>query len=471
MKSSKFQPCILSGGAGNRLWPFSRENHPKQFLDLAGRGRPLLIEAIERLAPLAPGVAIMTHKDLQYSTLGLLKRYGIEAGEQKVEVIGEPMRRNTAAAIALFVWKVVKEDPKAIVGFFPADHLVEDRDRFQAAVSLGIEKAREARSVVVLGICPTEPSDAYGYVEVAAAPNLLKLPVVEKALRFIEKPSVDRAERFLQTGRFFWNAGIFLSQASFLAKLFDIHMPKLWSRFSLLKDDLSNLREVYDDMPMESFDYGIMEHLDSIDCIVCDPGWSDVGSWEQVAKESDSATKTIEVNGRGNSYVSLAGTPRQTAFVGVSDVIVSETPDSILILKKGEGQRLRDVVQTLKKIAPKLVSDHVFEERPWGSFEVLLDGKDLKVKRLIVLPGQRLSYQSHTRRDENWTIIKGLAEITLNDEVKTLKAGEHIFIPRLAKHRVANRGKEDLVFVEVQTGTYFGEDDITRYSDDYGRSV
>ncbi len=467
MSKRNFRPCVLSGGAGNRLWPFSRENHPKQFLDLAGRGKPLLVETLERLAPLSERLAIITHKDLQFGSLGLLKRYGITG----IEVLSEPQRRNTAAAIALFTARVLAEDPTAIVGFFPSDHVVQDSPRFQSAIDLAVEKAMEAQSVVVLGILPTEASDAYGYIEVSSKPNFLKLPKSERALRFVEKPSVDRAEEFIQTGRFFWNAGIFVAEAAYLGKLFQEHMPKLWSLLQTVKADLSNLREIYDEVPMESFDYGVMEYVKSIDCIICDPGWSDVGSWEEVSKESPTQGNPIEVNGRGNHYLSLSPGKKQTAFVGVSDIIVTETPDSILILKKGEGQRVRDVVQSLKSVAPDLVANHCFEERPWGAFEVLLDDRDLKVKRITVLPGQRLSYQSHSKRAENWTVILGKAEVTLNDKVHVLSPGEHIFIPREAKHRVANTGTEILVFVEVQTGTYFGEDDIVRFSDDYGRSV
>lgn len=465
MGKISFRPCILSGGAGNRLWPFSREHYPKQFLDLVGRGKPLLVETVQRLLPMSTEISILTHEDLKFSTIGLLRRHGI-AG---VEVLSEPARKNTAAAIAFLTWSIFKKDPQAVLGVFPSDHVVVSPERFSAAAKLAVEKAAEGSCVVVLGIRPTSPSDAYGYVELAAAPDLAKMPLTQKAVRFVEKPSIDRAEVFLKSGKFFWNAGIFFFQAKLMASLFEKLMPELWFEIQDIADDHSNLAEVYSRLQSESIDYGIMEHLRDIECVVCDPGWSDVGSWEEVAKESKPSNLPIEINGRGNTHLILGHHKKKSAFVGVSDILLAETQDAILVLKKGDGQSVREVVKSLKKSSPELIRDHLFEERPWGGFEILLDDRDLKVKRITVLPGERLSYQSHEKRNENWTVISGEAEVTLNDEIKKLRNGDHIYIPMGAKHRVANRGKEALVFIEVQTGNYFGEDDITRFTDDYGR--
>ena len=224
-------------------------------------------------------------------------------------------------------------------------------------------------------------------------------------------------------------------------------------------------------MRSESLDYGIMEKIQSeIRCIPVEMGWSDVGSWEEVAKLTAKPLPKTEIECGGNFYTTLEVPPKTVAFVGASDLMVVETPDAILVARKGDGQRLREVVDTLKKSNPQVLKLHKFEERPWGKFEVLRDEEHYKSKKITVLPGQRLSYQSHTKRAEHWIVIRGTAEVVLNDVTHTLKAGEHIFIPLQAKHRIKNPGTEPMEFIEVQTGTYFGEDDITRYSDDYKRS-
>jgi mannose-1-phosphate guanylyltransferase/mannose-1-phosphate guanylyltransferase/mannose-6-phosphate isomerase len=262
---------------------------------------------------------------------------------------------------------------------------------------------------------------------------------------------------------------MFVFRAGTMAEHFRKHMPRLWEELSRLKDDESNLREVFEKLPSESIDYGVMEKLTEIRCVVADMGWSDIGSWEEVAEHSPQKARPIEVEGRANDYLPFNVTPKKTAFVGVSDIELVETGDALLVLRKGAGQKLRDVVKALQTEAPLLLEGHVFEERPWGRFEVLLDTAYFKSKKITVWAGQRLSYQSHTKRAEHWVVVKGIADVTLNDVVHRLKAGEHIHIPLGAKHRIANPGPEEMEFIEVQTGTYFGEDDIVRYSDEYGR--
>jgi mannose-1-phosphate guanylyltransferase/mannose-6-phosphate isomerase len=457
-----FHVCVLSGGAGNRLWPLSRESEPKQFYDLGKKGTPLLIDTLRRLKPWGEAT-VLTSRGLVPGSMGLIQRH-----REKAKVLGEPHRRNTAAAVAFFTTLVLRKDAQGVVGIFPSDQVVEKQDAFVKALDMARERAALG-NVLTLGIVPTYPSDAYGYIEFEEKLDSSAVSQVRGVRRFVEKPSVHKAEDFLASGRYVWNAGIFVFAARTMASHFERLMPEIWNPLQKLKDDLSNLEEIFRALPSESIDYGIMERLDSLECVVADLGWSDIGSWEEVVKRRPPSDRVLSVHGDNNDALTTLPQPRKVAFVGVSDLIAVDTQDALLILKKGDGQRLRDVIANLKVTAPHLLQHHTFEERPWGRFEVLLDTENFKSKRITVWPGQKLSYQSHTKRAEHWVVVKGDAEVTLNGEKHRLKIGEHIHIPLGAKHRMANLGNETLEFIEVQTGTYFGEDDITRYEDDYGR--
>jgi mannose-1-phosphate guanylyltransferase/mannose-6-phosphate isomerase len=461
MTTSQLELCVLSGGAGSRLWPISREMMPKQFYDLAGRGKPLLIETLDRLSSLGR-LSVLTSERLVYPTQGLLNRYGTKA-----EVLGEPCRRNTAAAVAYFTHRTLRcSASDTVIGIFPSDHLIAKPEIFSEVIRQAADVARQG-FVVTCGIRPTHASDAYGYIELAT--KVQAGSAVAQVKKFVEKPSITKAEEFLATERFVWNAGMFVFRADTMAKHFETHMPLLWKGLSALKADESNLAEVFEKLPSESLDYGIMEKLTDIRCVVADMGWSDIGSWEEVAEHSPRVTTPIEIEGGSNEYLPFNVTPKKAAFVGVSDIELVETGDALLVLRKGAGQKLRDVVKRLEKDAPALLVGHTFEERPWGRFEVLHDTDYFKSKKITVWAGQKLSYQSHTKRAEHWVVVKGQAEVTLNGEIHRLGVGQHVHIPLGAKHRIANPGPGEMEFIEVQTGTYFGEDDITRYSDDYGR--
>jgi mannose-1-phosphate guanylyltransferase/mannose-6-phosphate isomerase len=453
---------ILSGGAGTRLWPVSREKAPKQFYDLANTGKSLLIDTVERLEKLGE-LSIITTDLLDKGTWGMLQKYG-----KKARIIPEPEAKNTAPAVALFTALCLKKDPKAVLGIFPADHVVKKTEDFHKAVEVALKTAASGK-IVTLGIEPSYPSDAYGYIELESTFNTAEAKPL-KVHRFIEKPSSFRAEELIHTNRVVWNAGIFIFSAATMGEKFEKHMPELWKLVQTVKEDLSNLRDVYAKAPKESIDYGVMEKLTDILCIPVDIGWSDLGSWEEISKHGLKADGLIEIDGRQNYYQPLPRTKKKASFVGVSDVVVVDTPDALLVVKKGHGQKVRDVVQTLKGQRSTLTQEHVFEERPWGRFHVLEDTDFFKSKVITVWSGQKLSYQSHKKRAEHWMIVKGEAEVTLDGETHRLKYGEHIHIPLGAKHRMANPGKEDLVFIEVQVGSYFGEDDIVRYEDVYGRS-
>jgi len=453
---------VLSGGAGTRLWPLSREEAPKQFYALGASDKPLIIDTLSRLKKHGD-LSVITTQQLSKSTIGIAKQYGINC-----KLIGEPQARNTAPAVALFTWLCLKEDSKACIGLFPADHIVKNEAAFDKALEVAFAAANTGK-IVTLGIQPTYPSDGYGYILLkekydASKPNICSVD------KFIEKPAVEKAKELIAGSSVVWNAGMFIFSAQTMADKFKEHMPKLWSDICLLKDDLSNLDEIYTRQEKISIDYGIMEKLSDIYCVPADIGWTDVGNWEEISENHTIEQNSVSTDSKNNYHLSLNTGDKKIAYVGVEDLITVDTPDALLVLKRGEGQKVRDIVTQLKESNPELIKQHKFEVRPWGRFEVLLDTEYFKSKRITVHPGQKLSYQSHKHRSEHWVVVKGTAEVTLDGKVLTLNYGENVYIPLGAKHRMANPGTENMEIIEVQVGNYFGEDDIIRYEDDYGRS-
>jgi mannose-1-phosphate guanylyltransferase/mannose-1-phosphate guanylyltransferase/mannose-6-phosphate isomerase len=465
-------PFVLSGGSGTRLWPVSRESYPKQFCELFDES--LLAKTLRRLQPLAyaseaPGVIGSVASE------ALTRRVLRELGIPEDRSVFEPVARDTAPAVALLCHRMLQEDRgDEVAGVFPADHLVADEETFARAIRLAEHCARRGR-VVTLGIRPSGPDTGYGYIESTndafaeeTGPPAGREPLRALAVRgFREKPDADTAREYVASGEFFWNAGMFVFRVAVLAGHFERLMPELWGRIRRIRPDLSNLAEIYQQIAPESLDYGVMEHLHEQVTIPCDPGWSDVGSWDEVARLRASAP-AVEVGGSGN-FVFPHG-ERVYALVGVEDLLVVDTADALLVARRGSSQRVKEVVGELRAAGRREADEHAFEVRPWGRFEVLRDEEDFKSKVIRVDPGQRLSYQSHRHRAEHWVVVRGRPEVVLDDRALSLAPGEHVFIPRGARHRISNPGEEPVVFVEVQVGTYFGEDDILRYQDDYDRT-
>lgn len=457
----KFTPIILSGGSGTRLWPTSRKQYPKQFCDLLDK--PLQTLTIERLQVYGKGLIVTSQ------ALKVLTEKNISQNHLKIsKVLYEPVGKNTAAAVAL-ACKYLELNNRAqeISGVFPSDALIIDDKAFDVALKTATVSA-ETGSVVILGIQPKTPETGFGYIQTSASDKSSKNAI--EVLKFHEKPNLEKAKSFLVDGNYFWNAGIFIFKTSVMIELFKQHEPELWQKISTLKADLSNLNDVYASLRSISLDYAIMEKLkpSELKCVPCDMGWSDLGSWDSLVENSEGDLVPVEVACKGN--VVFSKQKKTYGIVGVDDLIIVDTADALMICKKGESQKVKDLVEKIESTDKKFVSEHVFEHRPWGEYEILRDESYFKSKLIRVEPGQQISYQSHTKRSEHWIIVKGEAIVILNDEEIKRKTGEHVYIPVGAKHRIINRTTSMVEFVEVQVGSYFGEDDIVRYQDDYGRN-
>ncbi|MBK9039607.1 MAG: mannose-1-phosphate guanylyltransferase/mannose-6-phosphate isomerase [Bdellovibrionales bacterium] len=462
-------PVILSGGSGTRLWPVSRASYPKQFCDFYDQS--FLRNSIQRLKPFG-NPYILTLESMRSLSIRTLAEEGLGAEC----VISEPMGKNTAPAVALIChWLKTQGREDEIVGVFPADHLIIDTKGFQSAVELAIDCAKEGK-VATLGIYPTEASTGYGYIEIEERVVKTKNDLQARGvLGFREKPNQATAEEFLKSGRHFWNAGMFVFRASVMISHFEEHLPLVWKKISGIKPDWSNAKYNYAMIESISLDYGIMEKLREQVCIPCSMGWSDVGSWDELARldEEVRASKTessasIYTEDSVNNYV-FSIKEKVVGLIGVENLIIVDTPDALLVCKKGQSQKVKDLLDQIKKAGLPEAVEHPFEIRPWGGFEVLADQKEFKAKRITVDPGAKISYQSHAKRNEHWIVVSGEAEVILDEKTHRVQTGESIYIPAGSKHRIGNVGSMPMIFVEVQTGSYFGEDDIVRYQDDYCR--
>lgn len=451
---------ILSGGSGTRLWPLSRTTFPKQFQDLAGTGTPLIISTVERFKALGMPV-IITSQKLVTATNTSLHRHA----HTDIALLVEPEGKNTSAAIALITSVAFKENPDATIGIFPADHHIEKLEAFTNIVEQAYALAELHQCIITIGIKPTYAATEYGYI-------LLDAPAADGShavSKFIEKPDLQTATTLITDSNVVWNAGMFIFPARVMANLFEEYLPEVWNPIHGATNT-DELATAYREVPSVSIDYGIMEKINTIRCLPADIGWSDLGSWESVMDTRTDVRKINEIDGSGNAFLHMHPAQKSAHFIGVDDTYVIDTPDTLLVVKRGSGQRVRDIVKKLEAEQSPLLHEHSFEERPWGRFEILLDTPQYKSKRLILLPGKKISYQRHKHRTENWTILSGQASVILDDKEIIARAGDHITIPPGTKHRLANNGTEPLIWLEAQTGSYFGEDDIERFDDDFGRN-
>ncbi|HEX4923001.1 MAG TPA: cupin domain-containing protein, partial [Bdellovibrionales bacterium] len=318
------------------------------------------------------------------------------------------------------------------------------------------------------------PATGFGYIEVDERVFEAGGGHSARHVRgFREKPDQKTAEDFLKKGNFFWNAGIFVFKVNTMIAAFKEHMPGLWEGLQALKPDLSNFKDVYQGLESKSIDYGIMEKVREQVCVPAELGWSDVGSWDEVSRnpKAKASQDTVPTEKSNANFVFTSRAGKTVGLVDVQDLLVVDTDDALLIAKKGESQKVGALLKQIEARNPQVAREHPFDFRPWGKFETIREDKGFKVKVIRVDVGQQFSYQSHNQRAEHWVLVKGEATVILNEEPHRLKAGDYIYIPKGAKHRMRNEGKVPAEFVEVQIGSYLGEDDIIRYDDDYGRGA
>ncbi len=462
-------PVVLSGGSGTRLWPVSRASYPKQFCEFYDGS--FLENSVRRLRSMG-SVYVLTTQSMQSLTHRAVRREDVPLEN----VILEPIGKNTAPAVALLCHVLqLRGLGQEIVGVFPSDHLIADERAFAQAVELAVETARKSH-IVTLGIQPTGPATGYGYIQLSAEKVGERGDLsARRVLGFREKPSVEKAQSYLMAGDHVWNAGMFVFRVEDMVAQFRELQPKMWEMISQIDSKMENASYNYAMVDAISLDYAIMENAKNLACVPCDMGWSDVGSWDEVARIAEESTQIrspskaqVYSQNSDNNYV-FSVQNKVVGLVDVNELIVVETPDALLISRKGSTQKVKELVDSMRLAGLPEATLHPFEHRPWGGFVILADEPEFKSKKLTIDPGGRLSYQSHTKRSEHWVIVSGEAEVTLDEKVLRLKSNESVHIPVGAKHRIRNPGEVPLVIVEVQTGTYFGEDDIVRYKDDYDR--
>jgi mannose-1-phosphate guanylyltransferase len=474
-------PVIISGGAGTRLWPVSRETRPKPFMQVQG-GMTLLQSTLARSAAL-PGVSdviIVTNRDHHFQSQEQLEGMQAALNGAKVSFLLEPVGRNTTAAIAMAAFMAAeRHGGGTLLLVLPADHLVEDRDAFLKAVAVAAPEA-EKGSFVTFGIVPTAPETGYGYIQSSGA---WKQGAAGAVKRFVEKPDLERAKSFLASGDYLWNSGMFCFRADGILAAIQRYAPDIyaktqesWKRSAAAAKDPRAVQiesELFPQTPAISIDYAVMEKADNVKVVPSAIGWSDIGSWRSVseltapdAQGNRVVGQAILVDSRDN-YVQ--GGDRLVAAVGVEGLIVVDTPDAVLIAHRDRTQDVKQVVDKLKQDGHESAKLHRTVHRPWGTYTVLEEGRHYKMKRIVVKPRASLSLQMHEHRSEHWVVIEGVAEIVNGDKTFRLEHDQSTYIPAGHKHRLSNPGDTDLAIIEVQTGSYLGEDDIVRFDDIYGR--
>jgi mannose-1-phosphate guanylyltransferase / mannose-6-phosphate isomerase len=464
-------PLIMCGGAGTRLWPASREVHPKQFLPLFGT-RSTFQDTLMRVsdAALFERPVIITNNAYRFMVLEQLAEIGLEA-----DVLLEPMRRDSGPAIAAGAAFAQTRDRDAVVLALAADHVVRDTAAFVAACREGL-KVAEAGHIVTFGVQPERPATEYGYI----SPGEIIAGQVRAVAKFVEKPDAETAAGYVQSG-YLWNSGNFMFRAGVLLdeyrKVDAGSVQAVTDSVAHAGSDLGFIKldtDTFASAKSISIDYAVMEKTSRTAVVPVACGWSDVGSWHAVWELSDK-------DGQGNAARGAAvfedsrncnvTTDRAlVALEGVDDLVVVATQDAVLVSRQKDANGLKRLVARLKTVAPEVTEDHIKVHRPWGSYQSVDNGERHQVKRIIVKPGGRLSLQKHHHRSEHWIVVRGAARVTVNELVKTVHENESIYIPIGAVHRLENPGKIQLELIEVQTGSYFGEDDIIRIEDDYQRT-
>jgi len=464
-------PIILSGGAGTRLWPVSREAHPKPFMRIGG-GKSLLTQTHERALAVAGNTAplIVTNREYYF-----LSRDELAEQEIKPHYLLEPVGRNTAPAIALAAMWAMQQKNDACLLVLPADHLIKDTPSFYASVKHAEALAKDG-FLVLFGIKPKAPETGFGYIEMGESVSQ-HANVVQ---RFVEKPDAVTAAGYLEQGNYVWNSGMFCFKASAILEAFSTYHPQLLQAATSVWEDIKaegdkmELPAAFSALENISIDYAVMEKAKNIAVIPGDFDWSDIGAWSAVADaipadeagNTSNACENIVIDSR-NTHIETKD--RLVAVIGVDNLLVIDTPDALLVADKSKSQEVRQVVSRLKDSGHEAHKTHRTVVRPWGTYTVLGEGPGFKLKRISVKPGASLSLQMHQQRSEHWVVVSGTAEVVNGDQTIALQANQSTYIPAGNKHRLTNTGDSELALIEVQCGPYLGEDDIVRFEDIYGR--
>ncbi|MEK7948531.1 mannose-1-phosphate guanylyltransferase/mannose-6-phosphate isomerase [Pigmentiphaga sp. YJ18] len=467
-------PVILSGGKGTRLWPVSRELHPKPFIRLAD-GQSLIQKAFLRAASL-PGVShlvTVTNQTMSFKTMDEFRELDLSALDHGMVL--EPIGRNTAPAFAAAVAVVAQRiDPQAVLLFLTADHMIQDLDAFQAAVARAVELAQQGR-IVTFGIQPDAPETGYGYIEASGS----------DVLRFVEKPPLERATEFVDSGRYLWNSGMFCVRADVAREALSTHAPDV---LRAADESVAAARVLegrnewqvalneaaFAQAPDISIDHAVLEKTDKASVVPCDIGWSDIGSWSAFGNLFPSDARGNQLDGDviavelDNCYIHADG--RVVGAIGLKDVVIVDTADALLVSQKDALPDIKRVIAQLEARGSDVHRIHRTAHRPWGTYTILEEADRFKIKRIVVHPGQSISLQMHHHRSEHWIVVSGTARVTKDEESFLVRSNESTYIPAGHKHRLENPGIIDLVMIEVQSGEYLGEDDIVRFADIYGRN-
>lgn len=480
MKFQQVTPVILAGGSGTRLWPLSRKSYPKQFVSLLGDDT-LFRSVVRRLSGEAEGVlfarpVVLTNAAFRFIVAEQLAQEGVDVDA----IMIEPSVRNTAPAILAAALHLIAADPDAVMLVAPSDQVIPDPDAFRVAVGRGLNAAN-AGDMVTFGIQPTRPETGYGYLQVVAKPDGSGDPI--KLARFVEKPDVTRATEMLASGDHLWNAGIFLFAARDLIAAFERYAPDVMDAVGqAVKQAESDLgfmrleRAAWDKSPDISIDYAIMERADNLSVVPYDSGWSDLGGWDAVWSHAGPDAQGVSVSGEAtaidcsDTLLRSDSDGMELVGIGLHNVIAVAMNDAVLIADKGRSQDVKLAVEALKKKGAAQAESFPKDHRPWGWVESLLSGQRFQVKRIIVQPGHSLSLQSHIHRSEHWIVVEGAAKVIVDGQATLLTENQSLYVPAGAVHRLENPGKIPVVFIEVQTGAYLGEDDIIRYDDRYART-
>ncbi len=465
---------ILAGGSGERLWPLSRKNYPKQFLKLNG-DKSLLKQTIERILKVVStkDIIVITNNTYKFHVQSDLNSLPVDCHASNIHTIFEPANRNTAPAVALGAKYCIEKlgcKENEILFLSPSDHIIRPTDKFAEYMKLADEIAKKGY-IVTFGVKPDRPETGYGYIKFNNKSSTAGTQNYFYVEKFTEKPSIETAEQYINEGTYYWNSGMFAFSLRTITEEMNRYAPEIKGMTDLSFGDMLS---GFGQMPNISLDYAIMEKSDKVVMLPFDLYWNDIGSWDSLYnvldKDENGNVKKGDVLTIDTKNTLILGNKRHIATVGLEDCLIVETDDAVLIAKKGKAQKVKDIVNKLRENFRSEAEEHVTTYRPWGSYTVLEEGVRYKIKRIVVNPNEKLSLQMHYHRSEHWVVVKGSAVVTIGDKKMFVHENESAYVPKSTFHRLENPGKIPLEIIEVQSGEYTGEDDIVRCDDIYERT-